>query len=245
MGKYSVVASFCDITTRVTVEQALREREAELRRALREREILLRELYHRTRNNMQVVRSMLGLRTRYPSRDGVERALTEIGDRIRAMELVHHQLYESADLSTIDFATYVEHLMPLLRESHHGPSRKVSMRLDLTSLDLVLDQAIPCGLILTELVSNAFKHAFDDETGGELTVTLARPRPGLAALTVSDDGVGFPEGFDPLAGDMLGLRVVRNLAEHQLQGKVHFGRSVGATVRVEFETGGSAESEPR
>ncbi len=202
---------------------------------LKEKEILLRELYHRTRNNMHVIRAMLSLQSEYKQHDKIRTTLENIQHRIDAMALVHEKLYRSHDLSRIHLREYIEDLTDLLRHSYNVPSSRISCVLDIEQdISVLLDIAIPCGLILNELISNACKHAFPHERPGEIYIRVRKEESGTLELEVSDNGVGMPEGFDFKSQTTLGLRTVAMIGEYQLQGHVEFEADQGVTCRIRF-----------
>lgn len=210
-----------DVTDRVHSEQALEK-------ALNERETLLKEVYHRVKNNLQVVQSLLNLQSR-ALQDGTARdALKEMAQRVRAMALVHEQLYRSTSLTAVPLRTYVEDLArQLAYSSARGPG-EVRLEVDVAPVDIGTDAAIPLGLLLTELVSNSFKHAFPDGRTGRITIRIGPEAEGVR-ICVSDDGVGMPSGLDPVAARSIGLQLAASLAR-QLGGELQFQTGRGTTV---------------
>lgn len=211
---------------------------------LSERETLLRELYHRTRNNMQIIISMLDLRAATISHIPETRELVaDTRTRIHAMALVHEKLYESGDLSRIDIRSYLEELAGVVVSSYADDSSvRPGLRLELERRMVILDTAIPCGLVVTELLTNSMKHAFSDdhaiEAGqrGEIAISMNFENGERARLSVSDNGAGVPEGFSFHAHARLGVQTILALAEEQLAGSVSFHSDPGAgvTCTVEF-----------
>ncbi len=209
-----------------------------LKDAFSQRETLLRELYHRTKNNMQVIASMLSVQSaEFPENEELQRLVTDTKNRIYAMSLVHEKLYQSSDLSRIDLQSYLSQLAVHISASYSdGAGPRVDLRLE--PREVLLDVAIPCGLIVNELVANAMKHAFPDTRveGSEAVITVAWEVDANenARLSVSDNGVGLPEGFDPRADGRMGFQSVVALAEHQLNGRISFFPDHGLTTVVEF-----------
>ncbi|MBN1873541.1 MAG: PAS domain-containing protein [Anaerolineae bacterium] len=224
----AAVVSFYDIT-------AIKLSEEKLRVAVREKETLLRELYHRTKNNMQVISAMLDLQAAHIEDKRVLTAFTELKNRIRAMALVHQKLYESQNLSSIDLGMYISDLLSLLIGSYQMLLNRISFILNVDSVMVLIDTAIPCGLILNELISNALKHAFPEGREGEIVIRLAKTENNVIVFSVSDNGVGVPEGFDFRHNNAFGLQTVFALAEHQLHGTVSFAVRHGVTCQVQFE----------
>ncbi len=167
-------------------------------------------------------------------------------DRIRSMSLIHESLYQHKDFSSLDLAAYVDGLARNLVMSY-SLSGKVELNLDLRSTNLVLDQAIPCGLILNELISNALKHAYPNGAAGMVDIRL-RCEGDRVELTVSDNGIGLPEGFDPHVQGNLGLELVRTLVD-QLDGRIEITSGSGVTYLLTFErikqTVNGADERPR
>ncbi|MEE8389852.1 MAG: histidine kinase dimerization/phosphoacceptor domain -containing protein [Anaerolineae bacterium] len=231
------------------LEELVKERTAELQReiierkraeeqikaSLLEKEVLLQELYHRTKNNMQVISSMLALQAAYTQDERVIRIFQDTENRIRAMALVHQKLVQSADLSSIDLSEYIRDLVDLLRASHGVYLDRIDVVLDVESISVLMDIAVPCGLMLNELISNSFEHAFAKDVRGEIRIRFHRAKTGEIELEVSDNGVGVPEGFDFRNSDTLGLQSVFAIGEHQLGGKVTFESCDGITCQIRFK----------
>lgn len=211
-----------------------RQAEERLKVSLREKEVLLRELYHRTKNNMQVICSMLGIQASYTDDPGVRDKFEEMEHKIQAMSLVHQKLYQSGDLSRIDLREYIRDLTSLLMKSYRISSNKIALTLDMEDLSVLIDTAIPCGLVLNELISNTLKHAFPGNREGEIRVSLKRDMENTIELHVSDNGVGVAPGFDFRQSAAMGLRTVTAIVEHQLQGNVMFETGNGVACRVRF-----------
>jgi len=203
----------------VCVAQDITERkraEERIRASLREKEVLLREIHHRVKNNLQVISSLLHLQSKHVEDDDARALFAESQSRIRSMALIHERLYQSDDLAQVDFAAYLEGLTEHLFRSYNVRSDTVTLQLDTDAGPLSVDRAIPCGLIVNELVSNAIKHAFPDDRAGTIRVAYMQ-NDREARLVVADDGVGAPEDFDAEQSDSLGLRLVRGLVQ-QLNG---------------------------
>jgi PAS domain S-box-containing protein len=213
-----------DITVRVEAEE-------QLRASLEEKKVLLREIHHRVKNNMQIVTSLLRLQAKSTSDTQVREAYRESQDRIKSMALVHEHLYRSDNLAQVNMPEYIHRLTSSLVVSHGARSIRWTVKVE----DLLFgpDVAIPCGLVINELVSNCLKHAFPDRRQGEVTVALKKTARGRCILTVKDNGIGFlPEkrGFTLRS---LGLQLVRGLTK-QLQGAIEFGEDNGTIVTVNF-----------
>jgi len=200
--------------------------------SLSEKELLLKEVHHRVKNNLQVISSLLNLQARELRDPKTARLFHESQGRIRSMALIHEQLYRSDDLARIDFAAYVEQLIAHLRHGVGSSGGRVDFRLDVQPVPLSLDLAIPCGMIVNELVSNALEHAFPDCRSGEIAVEFIHDEAGYR-LTVADNGVGM--GAEP-AGDQgtsLGMKVVEALAR-QLHGEFDVRQDGGTAFVLRF-----------
>lgn len=205
----------------------------QLVQSLREKDILLKEIHHRVKNNMQIISSLLQLQARGARDLALKDALKESQGRIKAMALVHEQLYKSRDFVQIDMPEYISSLTRSIHGTFSSKDHDVSLTLDIDAPSLSIDQLVPSGLIVNELLSNAYKYAFVGRASGAITVSFKRHGDDRLALQVSDNGVGLPEGKDPLLGNTLGLTIVQSLVE-QLGGSLSVQRSGGLTFRVEF-----------
>lgn len=228
------IGSCVDITEMRDATESLRARTNELTAALREREVLLSEIHHRVKNNLQLVSSMLALQARAVGAEA-QHALAEGQRRIDSIALVHEQLYGNRNLSAVNLARYIEALIPgLCRNSGAGERVEVALRLE--EVELVPERAIPCGLLVSELVTNALKHAFPDERRGTLEVQLTRIAPSSLRLVVRDDGVGLRGEFPLGKRHGLGLDLVAIFAK-QLDAELLVERDGGTRFQLTFEEG--------
>ena len=222
-----VLATIVDITERQRVQQKLEG-------ALQEKTILLNEVHHRVKNNLQVISSLLNLQASHTDDLRLRAALGESQSRVRAMALTHQLLYERKDYSRIDLGEYLERLVQSLAGSYHEARAQVALTRVLPDERQFVDfeRAISCGLVVNELVTNAFKHAFPDGSGGEIRIELQAADRDLI-LTVADDGVGMPEDFDLANVRSLGLQLVSLFAE-QIGGRFSIEPRPGARFSVCF-----------
>ncbi|HUX41512.1 MAG TPA: histidine kinase dimerization/phosphoacceptor domain -containing protein [Rectinemataceae bacterium] len=211
-----------------------RRAEDRIQRSLVEKEALLRELHHRTKNNMGVIIGLLDLQAEGTRDDGLRLAFSDIQDRIRSMALVHQKLYESGDLSRINLREYIADLANRLTASYRVDQGTIAIDTDMEDVFVLIDTAIPCGLILNELISNALKHAFPRQSSGTLLLGLRRLPDGLIRLEVADDGIGPPPGFDPRENGRMGMQTIFALGEEQLKGKITFETDRGFSCRLAF-----------
>ncbi len=222
-----------DISGRKLAEQRLLD-------SLDEKDVLLREIHHRVKNNLAVISSLFYLQSTYTDDRVTLKLLQESQDRVRSMALVHELLYGSESLAAVDFSKYASDLCEQLIQSYGHPAGRVRLTKDLEPFRLNIDQAVPCGLVLNEIMSNAIKHAFPGERAGTIHLTLRRRSGGACLLSVADDGVGIPPGLDLAAPGSLGLRLVRTLAR-QLDGKIEVVPSQpGTEFRLTFNLPGDA-----
>lgn len=229
-----LIASLFDISERKREEEQLRTLNGELERRIGEKETLLRELFHRTRNNMQVIISLLGWEADLVGNSLVDEVVRKTNDRIMSMSLVHKKLYDSMDLSSIDLNEYCRELIDLLIDGEPGRRRRIRFESATETLPVVIDIAVPFGLAFHELVSNAQRHAYPVEGEGEIRIGLAREAAGRIELVVSDDGVGLPGDFDAKSGKTLGFQLIRGLVEDQMGGIFKFETGRGLRCIVSF-----------
>ena len=208
--------------------------EDQVKASLEEKEVLLREIHHRVKNNMQVITSLLSLQSDKIRDQQHADMFRESQERIRSMALIHETLYQSEDFANIDFDGYLWALINNLFISYGINPEKISMKIKTNDLSLALDYAIPCGLIINELVSNCLKHAFPDEREGEIQIVLQEISENEIELTVSDNGIGIPEEFDFGTTESLGLDLVKVLAEHQLGGRIEMNGTGGTRFSIRF-----------
>ncbi len=215
-----------EIAERIHAEQRVQA-------SLLEKEILLKEVYHRVKNNLQVVSSMLRLQARYIHDPQVAKAFKDSQNRIHSIALVHEKLYRTEELARIDLVAYTRSLVSHLARLYGAESQGISLNVQGDGIFVDLDTAIPCGLILNELVANSLQHAFPPGVAGEIRVTLAANDVGQLAITVSDSGVGLGPVSDLDEVETLGLKLVSTLVE-QLEGSLKIEEKRGTTFRMTF-----------
>ena len=223
-----IIALLRDITERKLAE-------ARVKASLAEKEVLLKEIHHRVKNNLQIVSSLIDLQASETADETVREMFRECRNRVRSMAMIHERLYSAEDLARIDMAQYLSTLTNDLARSYAFSSPHRGLRLEVDQVFLDVERAIPCGLIVNELVSNALKYAFESEAVGEIVVRLT-PESGGLELTVSDNGVGFPAEVDYRDTQSLGLRLVNSLV-HQLDGEIDMPAGEGTSFVILFPAG--------
>ncbi|MEI7945420.1 MAG: histidine kinase dimerization/phosphoacceptor domain -containing protein [bacterium] len=202
---------------------------------LAEKESLLKEIHHRVKNNLQIISSLLRLQAGKLESSEAKAALNATQDRVHSMALIHEHLYRSENLAAVDMASYLKHLCQQLFRTLAVTPDTLHLRLELAHVNLGIDQAIPCGLLVNELVTNAFKHAFPAGRGGEVLVELQPLEDGQGwRLRVSDDGAGLPAGFDVQNMTSLGMKLISDLTG-QLGGRLEIGSGPETVFTVEFQ----------
>jgi len=219
------VGALVDITDRRQAVEALRD-------SLREKEILLREVHHRVKNNLQIIASLLHFQAKQVKHPDDLAAFADGRNRLRSMILVHEKLYQSPDLSRVDLGNYLRALVRDLHHSYLNSGGSIDIRVAMEPIALPIESALPCGMIVCELLTNVFKYAFPEGRRGTVSVSLGLSN-GLIRLSVNDDGVGLPATFDVNAGASFGWQLIRNLIA-QLGGTANIARRDGTQVEVTF-----------
>ncbi|MBN1779566.1 hypothetical protein JW948_00435 [bacterium] len=204
-----------------------------------EKDILIKEIHHRVKNNMQVIESLLNIESRKTSNEEAIRILTASRNRIHSMAYIHEQLYRTHEFKQIDFYPYVSDLVRYLEQSYNIAARPVQYDIHIDHIFMPIDTAVPCGLILNELITNAFQHAFTDAENRNPAISIAirESKDGLMTVSVSDNGQGMPADFDPVDSATFGLQCVKLLAEHQLEGRFNIESGPeGTKFQIQFHS---------
>ena len=204
----------------------------EIEESLKEKEVLLKEIHHRVKNNLQVISSILNLQSSFVTDENTLGILQESRNRIRSMAIIHENLYRTEDFSSIKFDNYLKNLTANLIASY-SVNRQIELDTDLEEVDLVLDQAIPCGLLTNELITNSLKYAWNGEDTGTISIRLSQ-KDNLVKLEIGDNGIGLPAEFQKMQSDTLGLQLVTTLAE-QLDATLEVDSDGGAHYKITFE----------
>jgi PAS domain S-box-containing protein len=226
------LVSVLDITEREHSMRQLNERTAELVDSLKDRDVLLREVHHRVKNNLQVISSLINMQVR-KLEPGISRdVLVECKTRFEAVALIHEKLGQSCDYAHVCFSDYISSLADNVLHATDASAAGVSLSIDAEAVSLGMNKVIPCGLILNELLTNAMKHAFPGDRGGTIHVTLKHNGPDRVRLTVSDNGIGMQACGTQVTASV-GLQLVSTLSE-QLDGQMQILGLDGTSVTVEF-----------
>jgi PAS domain S-box-containing protein len=217
----------------------LKRAEDKIKASLKEKDVLMREIHHRVKNNLQVLSSLFNMQVRTLKDKDMIDAFSESRNRINAMALVHSQLYESGDLSQINMKGFIDKLLMQLLQTYQVQDTKITRIVSVVDRPFPISTATPVGLIINELLSNALKHSFVDRKEGKIEIILSASEENKINMIVNDDGIGLPEGFDIDKTRTLGLRLVKILVEDQLQGNLEVISNKGATFNVEFEMEGN------
>ncbi|WP_420265521.1 histidine kinase dimerization/phosphoacceptor domain -containing protein [Candidatus Magnetominusculus dajiuhuensis] len=216
-----------DITGRINLE-------AQLQATINEKETLLREIHHRVKNNMQVIISLLKLQSAYLKDSCNREMFKDCENRIKAMAIVHERLYRTSDMTTINFKYYVKQVANEMMSSYLCGNRSITLKITGEDFILGIDTAVPCGLIINELLSNAIKHAFTNMSAGVIKIIFKSIRTGEYEVTVKDNGVGMTGDLDLGASNTLGLTLVHMLVETQLKGKFYYKVDSGTEFHFTF-----------
>lgn len=210
----------------------LKEAEHQIRSSLNEKEMLLKEIHHRVKNNMQVISSLLSLQAKQIKDEQARAIFKDSQNRVKSMALIHESLYQTDDLSHIDFAEYLRKLVNHISRSYQMQTEAIKMKVNVGDIALGVDTAVPCGLIINELITNSLKYAFPAGTAGEILIDLSASDGGYK-LTLSDNGIGLPKELDIENAKTLGLKLVRTLTE-QLRGQLSHSNGCGTKFEITF-----------
>jgi len=224
-GTSKSVASFLDITERKQAEDRLRA-------SLKEKEVLIKEVHHRVKNNLQIVSSLLSLQSGQVVDNKDLELFVESRNRVRSMALIHEKLYQSDDLNRINLKEYVDGIVENVYIAYGGDKEKVSVTSDIQDIYISLEKGVPCGLIINELITNCYKHAFPQDKKGEIRVSV-RYESNNYILTVSDNGIGMPGDFSMGRLTSLGIQLVSILTD-QLKGTINISAGNGTTIKIVF-----------
>ena len=230
-GEWLVAEIHVDITERKQAEEKIKQ-------SLKEKEVLLREIHHRVKNNLQIISSLLKLQAGRVNDRFVKKVYQESNNRITAMALVHEILYQSADLAEIDLKQYIIYISKNLLKIFGPQSKNILLKTEGDNIHLEINQAVPIGLVLNEIISNSLKHAFPKGQGGEIKIRPHLMEDEKIELFVSDNGRGIPDDIDFKNTKTLGLRLISGLVEKQLKGTLVLSRTSGTQYIIRFKRKG-------
>ncbi len=227
---------------RKKLEITVKERTADLtlantllKTSVKEKDVLLKEIHHRVKNNLQIISSLLKLQARHTKDIESTIMFKDSQDRITSMALIHEQLYQSKDLSNIDFGAYIRQLADSLLRSFGQESRRITVDIDSDNIFLGIDTAVPCGLIINELVSNSLKYAFSEHEKGVISIINRLVNKNKIEMVIKDNGSGIPEDLDFRNTETFGLQLITDLVEHQLAGEIEINQDKGTAFRIRFK----------
>ncbi len=201
--------------------------------SLKEKDVLLKEIHHRVKNNLQIIISLLNLQTDYIKDETTLKAVKDGQSRVRSMALVHEKFYQSDQVSEIAFKEYLEKLCQFIYQSYGDKTDRIKVQVEGDPVGLDMDTAMPCGLLVNEIVSNAYKYAFPGQLTGRILIELKRQN-GKVTLSVNDNGAGFPDDFEIEQSESLGMQLIQALT-NQLDGELKVKRENGTTFEVSFK----------
>jgi len=214
-----------DITSGKLLQKQIEE-------SLREKEVLLKEIHHRVKNNLQIIISLLNLQSGYIKDQTTLKAVQDGQNRVRSMALVHEKFYQAEELSEIDFGEYVEKLTQYIYQSYGDKTDRIKLQIKTDQVKLDMDTAMPSGLLVNEIVTNAYKYAFPADMHGEIKIELMK-RDGKVVFQISDNGIGLPEMINLEQSETLGMQLIQALTA-QLDGELEVIRDGGTTFRISF-----------
>jgi two-component sensor histidine kinase len=224
-----------DVTDRKFAEEKITQ-------SLKEKEVLLKEIHHRVKNNLQVVSSLLKLQSSFLKDTSATNILLESQNRVRSMALVHQKLYQSKDFAHIDFADYVNQLTINLMDAYKYKTKNIHLNVKSDTVLIGIDVAIPCGLIINELVSNSLKYAFDGKDNGKIDIILKNCGEENYMISIIDNGIGFPPAIDFRNTKSLGMQLVNTLV-NQIDGKIEKAQCKGTSFIITFRDSSKTKSE--
>jgi PAS domain S-box-containing protein len=225
-GKPAVQGAVIDISDRQQADERIKA-------SLREKEVMLREIHHRVKNNMQIILSLLRIQSRAVKDRETREMFKQSQNRIRSMALIHEALYKSGDLAHIDIADYISRMTTHLLSIYREDLGEIEIEQDAGGIFLDINKAIPCGLMISELVSNSLKHAFPGKRTGHILIRMTKSQIGKNILIVKDNGIGFPAGLDFRKTETLGLQLVTDLVM-QINGTIQIKKTKGTEFVVKF-----------
>lgn len=221
------------LLSRVQVLLQTRRLSVQVNQLLQDKEMLMKEIHHRVKNNLMVISSLLNLQSRYIKDEKSKEIFKESQNRAQSMALIHERLYRSTNMKSIDFADYIRSLTRDLFNTYSTQEDRIDLKMDVEDVEVDIDNAVPLGLIINEIVTNSLKYAFPDENAGTISISFHKQKDQYL-LEVSDDGIGIPEEFEVEKSDSLGMMLINSLT-YQIGGELEMERSPGTTFRIKFK----------
>ena len=237
-AKYETQVAYQELRKR---NDKLRQANQQVRDSLSEKEVLIREIHHRVKNNLQIISSLLALQARRIQDEQTRAIFDESRSRIKTMALIHEKLYQSHELASIDFAGYARDLATSLLQAYMANSSAVRLQTNIGHFPLSVDTAVHCGLIINELVLNAIKYAFPSGREGKISIQAYQDQGSECTLIIRDNGIGFPEDIDFHHPETLGLQLVHTMVQ-QLKGRIELDRSDGTRIKMVFPASGQTST---
>jgi two-component sensor histidine kinase len=225
-GKDGIVTVVRDITNRLNAEEQIRQ-------SLIEKEILLKEIHHRVKNNLQIIKSLLSLQLKFVKDKTAANFISESMNRITSISIIHELFYKYKDITKIEFNNYICKIVSHLFNVYGVDSSKISAEYNLTGISLGIDTAIPCGLIINELLTNCLKYAFPDVRKGKILIEMKKNENDTISLILKDDGIGMPDNFDMANPPSMGMQLVLTLVK-QMDGNIELERNKGTKFVINF-----------
>jgi PAS domain S-box-containing protein len=225
-GKDGIVTVVRDITNRLNAEEQIRQ-------SLIEKEILLKEIHHRVKNNLQIIKSLLSLQLKFVKDKTAANFISESMNRITSISIIHELFYKYKDITKIEFNNYISKIVSHLFNVYGVDSSKISAEYNLTGISLGIDTAIPCGLIINELLTNCLKYAFPDVRKGKILIEMKKNENDTISLILKDDGIGMPDNFDMANPPSMGMQLVLTLVK-QMDGNIELERNKGTKFVINF-----------
>ncbi len=223
-----IICVAVDITERKRSERRMQD-------SLREKEVLLREVHHRVKNNLQVIISLLSIQSQYVNDSNIIQMFQQCQNRVNSIAIIHEKIYQSKDLSRIKLKEYIEDLANDLFVSYNINSERINLKLDIDDIALGIDTSIPCGLIINELMSNSLKYAFSERKQSEIKIEIHKMNRGEIEFTFSDNGIGLPDTIDFKNSPGFGFRMIMDLVEFKLMGEIKQIQDKGTKFQIQFK----------
>lgn len=214
---------------------SIAQKNTQIKASLKEKEILLKEIHHRVKNNLQVISGILDIQNFNIKEPEIKAILNEGQNRIQSIALLHKTMYQNQNFNAVDFEQYLNELITHSKQSNYSLNKNIDIKVKVNSVQLEIDYAVPLGLIINELINNAYKHAFNDIENGSITIMLEELAKNNYSLLFKDNGNGFPENFDVNKLNSVGFELINGLTK-QLNGKLSISNENGATIKINFNT---------